>query len=144
MDKPFYEFTILDEANRYEFTSIGHKSIDKVIIFQKTDLPNFYNLVLADIVGDGTYDDLIESNNGDMEKIMATVIQAIFAFLAFYPNANVLFSGSTPSRTRLYNIILTKEFEKLNDFTVNGLKDGKLISFVRNEKYDGFVIYKKK
>lgn len=31
------------------------------------------------------------------EKILATVIQTILAFLAFYPTKKVVFTGSTPS-----------------------------------------------
>ena len=144
MDKPFYEFTIFDEAYRYEFTSIGHKTIEKVIIFENTDLPDYYNLVLADILEDGTIDDLVKSNNGDMEKILATTIQTIFAFLGHYPLAKVFFSGSSPSRTRLYNIILTKEIKNIINYQILGLKDKNLSPFQRNEIYEGFVIFKKK
>lgn len=144
MDKPFYEFTILEEAFRYEFTSVGNKVIEKVIIFEKTDLPNYFNLVLADILEDGTIDDIVESRNGDMEKILATTIHTIFAFIAHYPEAKIFFSGSSPSRTRLYNIILTKEFRNFKNFQILGLKNKVLLPFERNEIYEAFVIFKKK
>ena len=41
MDKPFYKFTILEDAYRYEFLSTGLKIIPKIIIYQTTDLPDF-------------------------------------------------------------------------------------------------------
>jgi hypothetical protein len=144
MDKPFYEFTILEDAFRFEFSSSGRKNIEKAIIIQNTDVPNFYSLMLTDIQSDGSIDVLSESNNGDMEKIMATVIQSILVFLAYHSNANIAFAGSTPSRTRLYNIILSKEFEKFGNFNIFGLKGNDFVPFVRNHLYEGFVISKKK
>lgn len=145
MDKPFYEFTILEDAYRYEFLSVGLKIIPKVIIYQTTDLPDFYSLILADVLHDGSLDVYSESKNGDMEKVLSTVIQTILAFLAHNPEAKVAFSGSTPHRTRLYGIILSKEIEKIHkSLTVLGLSDEGLVPFERNQKYEGFVILKKK
>jgi hypothetical protein len=69
MDKPFYDFVILEDAFRYEFTSIGEKEILKVIVYQQTDLPDFFSLTLADVLPDGSLDVFVESKNGDMEKI---------------------------------------------------------------------------
>lgn len=143
MDKPFYEFEIRPQNFRYEFKSSGHKEIDKVVLFQNMEIPNYYNLVLADILKDGSIDDLVESNNGDMETILSTVIQIIFAFLTQNPKAKVYFTGSDLKRTRLYNIILSKEYEKLVDFEVKGLRDNKLYKFIPNTTFDAFVISKK-
>jgi hypothetical protein len=144
MDKPFYEFTILEDAFRFEFTSLGKRKIEKVVIFQHTNLENYYNLVLGDLLIDGTLDAFTESKNGDMEKILATVIQTIFAFLAHFPNAKVAFSGSTASRTRLYNIILSKEFAKIENLEILGLKNMELLPFEMNQIYEAFVIFRKK
>lgn len=80
-----------------------------------------------------------------MEKILATVIQTILAFLFHNPEAKIAFSGSTAHRTRLYSIILTKEVEKVaHILTILGLSEKGLVPFERNEKYDGFVIFKRK
>jgi hypothetical protein len=145
MDRPFYEFTILEDAYRYEFTSIGEKEIRKVIVYQQTDLPDFFSLTLADVLPDGSLDVFVESKNGNMEKILATVIQTILAFLFHNPEAKIAFSGSTAHRTRLYSIILTKEVEKVaHILTILGLSEKGLVPFERNEKYDGFVIFTRK
>jgi hypothetical protein len=144
MDKPFYEFTILDDAFRFEFKSIGRKNIEKAIIIQNTDVPNYYSLLLTDIQIDDSIDVLIESKNGDMEKIMATVIQTILVFLAYHPNAYIAFIGSTASRTRLYNIILSKELENFKTINIYGLYENKFVPFVRNQLFEGFVISNKK
>jgi hypothetical protein len=80
MTQPFYELTILDNAHTFNFESVGLKTIPKKILYQKTNRNPFYNLALIDVLDDGTFDDKIESKNGDMEKIMATVAQTLPLF----------------------------------------------------------------
>ncbi|MFN3850272.1 MAG: DUF6934 family protein [Spirosomataceae bacterium] len=145
MDKPFYDFKILDEAFRFDFISSSNiREIPKTILYQKTTIANFYNLVLADIQPDGSLDVFSESNNGDMEMILATVVQTMLVFTAYYPKASIVFTGSTPSRTRLYQIVLSKEIDKSKaTFEILGLKDDKLSPFEKNQTYEGFVISKK-
>lgn len=144
MDKPFYDFDILEDAFRYEFVSVGHLNIKKIIVYQTTNLPDFYSLTLADILPNGELDVFSESKNGDMEKVLATVVQTIQIFLLRYPNAKIAFSGSTPKRTRLYGIILNKEIEKVKaSFQFLGLNNEGLVAFEKNQKYDRFVILKK-
>ena len=113
MDSPFYNFDVLEDAYRFTFNSVGPNGvIPKIIIYSKTDLPDYYNLALGDVRPDGTLDVFSKSNNGDMEKILATVIQTLMVFLAYHSEANVFFAGSTPTRTRLYQIVRTAEAVK--------------------------------
>ena len=91
-------------------------------------------------MADGKIDVLSKSNNGDLDKILATVIQTILAFLAFYPTKKVVFTGSTPFLTRLYQILLSKEFDKVKEILdIMGITDDKLERFQRNQTYIGFV-----
>lgn len=144
MDKSFYDFRILNDAFRYEFVSVGLRTIPKVIIYQETDITDFYNLVLADILEDGTIETDIESKNGDLEKIIATVFQATITFFSYYPDAKIAFTGSDSKRTRLYQIILTREFDRIKHlFAIFGLNDEGLVPFEPNQRYDGFVVNKK-
>lgn len=113
-------------------------------MFQETNLTDYYNLTLADILDDGSIDVLSKSNNGNLDKILATVIQTILAFLAFYPTKKVVFTGSTPFLTRLYQIVLSKEFDKVKEILdIMGITDNKLEHFQRNQSYIGFVRSKK-
>ena len=48
------------------------------------------------------------SNNGDAEKILATVVAAVYAFYDQYPTVWILLTGSTASRTRLYQMAINK------------------------------------
>ena len=62
-------------------------------------------------------DDLAISNNGDTEKVLGTVVAALYAFFDRHPGAIVYATGSTPGRTRLYRMGITKFYEEIkNDF----------------------------
>jgi hypothetical protein len=145
MNQPYYNFEIFEDAFRFEFESTSsEKTITKAILFQKTNLLEYYNLTLADIQPDGSNDIFSKSNNGDLEKILSTVIQTILVFLVYYPFAKVVFTGSTPSRTRLYQIVLSKELDDVKEkFEVIGFTEEKIETFQRNQSYLGFIISNK-
>ena len=89
----------------FEFVSEGPKgAIKKLIQFQETNEPSLYNLAFGDKVGETEIDDLAVSNNGDSEKVLATVVSALYAFFDRHPTAFVYATGSTKARTRLYRI----------------------------------------
>lgn len=60
---------------------------------------------------DGKIDYQIISNNGDRDKIIATVYQTIVIYLKRYPNKIIYFKGSTKERTRLYRMIINNNFK---------------------------------
>lgn len=142
MDQPFYEFSIFENAFRFEFESVGIHKIRKVILYDKTDIPHFYNLSLGDTLPDGKVSFISISNNGDRDRVMATVIQTLLYFFDIYPEAYVLFSGSTPERTRLYQIIIARELTYATaTFSFWGMdEDGVLHPFAKNKSYIGFII----
>lgn len=141
MNQPFYEFTKTIEALRYEFTSVGKHVIPKVVIFNTTDLSGIYSLTLANLLQDGSLDDITINDNGDMETILATVLQCINAFLEQYTKAIVAFSGSTIARTRLYRIAIARELqEAMNRFNIWGLTQDAVEPFTPNRVYEGFLI----
>lgn len=47
-------------------------------------------------------DDLFETNNKDVDQILATVAEKALEFLKRYQNAQIFATGSTAGRTRLY------------------------------------------
>ena len=100
----FYDFEGSPDALRFEFDSISpQKQISKVVEY--TPLPqnlNVYNLGFGDKKEDDTIDDLVVSNNKDMELVLATIIQTMFKFFEARPDKTLIFLGSTESRTRLY------------------------------------------
>ena len=141
MDRPFYDFQIGAEARTFFFISKGPRTIAKQVIYAETTLPEFFNLALADVEEDGSQNFYSVRNNGDLERIMATVAQTLLVFFRTYPSAKVAFTGSTPARTRLYQIILAREIQAVaTDFVLSGVKNNNLEDFRPNRDYDGFVI----
>ena len=100
----------------YEFISEGPKGqIPKCIQFTLVNRQGVYNLAFGDKDHEtGEIDDKVVSNNADSEKVLATVVSAVFAFLDKYPNAWMFVSGSTAARTRLYQIGIAKYYEEIS------------------------------
>jgi len=141
MDKPFYDFQIGSDACQFSFVSSGPRPVSKLVLYSATDIPDLYNLSLADVEADGSPNFNSVRNNGDLEQIMATVAQTLLAFFAQHPRALVAFSGNTPSRIRLYQIVLAREVQAASKrFVLLGLRGSDLVPFHPNRSYDGFVI----
>ena len=141
MNQPFYEFTTSIEAQRFEFVSIGQRVVRKVIIYQQLPFPSVYNLALGDIDEQGKTDYEITSDNGDRDIILATVIQTLIAFLKKNPQASVFIAGSTPSRTRLYQAVITHELGEVQKrFEIMGITENGLEPFSQGKGYQAFVI----
>ncbi|MCD2422730.1 hypothetical protein LQ567_08155 [Niabella pedocola] len=121
MNHPAYPYEI-NSGTRYSFISTGKLVIEKVVEFSPTAIPHVYNLGFGDLCADGTIDDSINSNNGDIVKVLATVIRIVGAFTLLKPHIKVVFTGSTPDRLRLYQRILRMYyFEFVTDFLITGL-----------------------
>ncbi len=143
MNASFYDFETSSDNLRFEFDSIGiQKQIRKVVQYTPlTQNSDVFNLGFGDLKPDGSINDLVVSDNQDMEMVLSTVVQTLVCFFEFYPKKAVFFVGSTPSRTRLYQIIITKfllEIEK--SFYVRGIRNGEMSKFVSNLKYEAFLI----
>ena len=143
MDQPFYPFTFQQEALRFEFVSVGKREIKKAILYSATNIPNLYSLTLSDIRDDNSLDIHATSNNGDMPKILATASQTIYHFFSHYPGSIIGFTGSTPSRTRLYQIAIARELDQaLDRFKIWGIRadNSRPEPFQRNSSYKSFFI----
>jgi len=130
----------------FEFISIGSKgAIRKMIEFQETSIPNLYNLAFGDKNPEtASIDDLAISNNGDTQKVLATVVDALYVFFDRNPEALVYATGSTASRIRLYRIGITKFYKEMqDDFHLYGQIENKLYVFEPGVSYDGFLVQRK-
>ena len=130
----------------FEFISVGPKgAIRKIIHFQPTLTPGLYNLAFGDkhpITGE--IDDLVITNNGDPDKVLATVVAALYVFLDKNPEALVYATGSTPSRTRLYRIGITRFLDEIRkDFFLYGRTNKEFHDFEIGKEYDGFLAQRK-
>lgn len=143
MDLPKYQLSAENSLTVFEFVSIGPKgNIPKLIKFSETHLKDFYNIGFGDKNLDtGDVDDKIISNNGDSDKVLATVVSAVYAFTDLYPKTWVYATGSTKARTRLYRMGISKYYDKVShDFEVYGLKDEQWIRFDKEIDFEAFVV----
>jgi len=127
MRLPKYPLASSDQLTTFEFISEGQKGlIHKIVQYQPTNLKNVYNLAFGDKDHTtGEIDDTIISNNGDSEKVLATVVASVYAFTDKYPEAWIYATGSTKARTRLYQMGIAKFFTEVeDDFEILGERDG--------------------
>jgi hypothetical protein len=145
MDLPKYQLSSTDDLTSFEFISIGiNGSITKTIQFSSTKLKGLYNLAFGDKdETTGTFSDVVISNNGDSEKVLATVIYAVFLFLEIYPNAIIYATGSNKARTRLYRIGIAKYLNEVEDkLEIVGETENGWEKFSRNVDYKAFLVRK--
>ena len=142
-----YPLASSDKLMTFEFISEGQKGlIHKLVRYQPTNLKDVYNLAFGDKDHTtGNIDDTVISNNGDSEKVLATVVATVYAFTDKYPDAWIYATGSTKSRTRLYRMGIVKFFSEVNeDFEILGERDDDWESFRKNVEYEGFLVRRKR
>ncbi len=110
----------------FEFISVGPKGrIKKIVQYSETNLKDYYNLGFGDKdEKTGEISDLVITNNGDSQQVLATVASTVYAFTDKHPGAWIYARGSNNVRTRLYRIGITNNLLEIKkDFEVFGLKD---------------------
>jgi hypothetical protein len=134
---------------RYIFVSEGKSQIQKVVEFVPVATKNIVNLGFGDLLPDGSVDDKVVSNNGDILKVLTTVANILRDYTNLYPKYHVLFTGSTDERTKLYNRILKmyhpifcKEFSIVGALLVEGRTRFVTYNPDFTEEYFAFVIKK--
>ncbi len=146
MKLPKYPLASSDKMMTFEFISEGKKGIiHKIVKFQPTNLKGLYNLAFGDKdLKTGKIDDKVISNNGDSEKVLATVVSTVYAFTDKYPSAWIYATGSTESRTRLYRIGISNFLEEIRkDFDILGELEDDWENFNPNTDYKGFLVRRK-
>jgi hypothetical protein len=148
MEQETYQGTVAKDLSSFSFTSVGPNGrIEKSIYFKPTAIdPQLYNLALVDTYEDGAIiDDFAISDNGDRDKILATVIRAVVLYTRRYPDRWVQLIGNTAARTRLYRIVISTNLLALDElFVIYGvLADFQLELFAPGHSYIGFLVTKK-
>lgn len=146
-----YDYEIGKSYKQYEFYSTGpNGNIRKIIMYRylgRWEGIDYYNL------GFGDYDervkkvnDLSISDNQDMEKVLATVAFTTLTFFTHFPGCKIIAEGSTPGRTRLYQMGISKHHKTISEiFDIQGLTHNEgWIEFKRGRNYLAFSITEKK
>lgn len=141
-----YQLEAYEDLMTFEFISKGpNGDIQKIIVFSKFKDRDYYNLAFGDkIEGSNDFDDESVSDNDDYLKILATVAKAVLIFTEKNKEAWVVATGSTTSRTRLYQIAISKNLIELQIyFHIYGYKDKKWIKFEKNMACEAFLVKRK-
>ncbi|AQG78791.1 DUF6934 family protein [Spirosoma montaniterrae] len=143
MDETTYPFRTEPLEIQYYFDSVSEsKTVQKIVRFTETALPEVFNVALLDLLEDGLESDLSVTNNDDFRTVLATVMKIIDNFLTKSPDKIVTFRGSDARRTRLYRIVISREIDAIRQkFDVYGqYSDGTFEPFVANANYIRFLI----
>jgi len=144
MNYEAYPFSRNEQNNSFQFQSTGKRgTFEKAIAFSLiTD--NIYNLALLDfnpLMQDYTDDSI--TDNGDMPEIMATVMAVAIDYLNDFPDRRIYLTGNTASRTRLYQIAISKVLKSISQYvTVLGYYNDLWIPFEPNMNFEGFLVTK--
>jgi hypothetical protein len=140
-----YQVKAYEDLFEFEFISEGPKgSITKLVQYSKID-ENAYNLAFGDKKeGENEIDDKIITDNKDSQKVLATVAATVIAFTEKYSQVWIIASGSSKSRTRLYQIGISTNYEELQQyFNVYGYYERRWVKFQKNVIYDAFAVKRK-
>jgi hypothetical protein len=135
------------DYSKFDFISEGcNGKIPKRVQILPMPIPNVYNLSFGDIKENGELDDLTISNNGDRNKILATIVKVVVEYSYKFPNRYIFFQGSTEQRTRLYRIAVSLNLEELSEIfeiyaDITGNLD--LVRFQKGLDIKAFVIKRK-
>ena len=138
--------TLVDDAHaRYQFFSDGPTGIVKKVVSYECIHGNLFNLGFGDWNEElNDIDDSIRTNNGDRDQVLATVAGTAVDFTDKFPDALIYTEGSTPARTRLYQMGISNNLEEISqDFEIEGHINKTWELFRRGRNYDAFLAKRK-
>ncbi|GAB3502347.1 DUF6934 family protein [Emticicia fontis] len=146
MTNNIYQTTVSSHFLAYDFLSEGSKGkILKGVRYIQTDISNVWNLGFGDINPiTGEIDDTVISDNGDRDKVLATVAHTCIKFSEHFPEALIVVIGSTAARTRLYQMGINSNFDEISElFVIWGLFNESWELFEKNKNYTAFLAKRK-
>ena len=149
MNLDSYNYEIDESFQTYEFVSDGpNGKVTKVVAYTEFGTVKgevAYNLGFGDVDEEtGKISDTVVTDNKDRTLVLATVAQTILEFSAHFGNHWIRVQGSTPARTRLYQIGVSGIWDEIKeDFELYGLKDEQYQEFEKNVNYEAFLVRKK-
>ena len=120
-----YSVVTDDRHRTYEFLSEGPKgTIKKVVYYQQLN-EHVFNLAFGDWNEvHQEIDDNVRTNNKDRDKVLAMVASTVMDFMQYHPDAVVFAEGSTPAKTRLYQMGINSNWHQISSlFEVEGFRN---------------------
>ncbi|HEY8781645.1 MAG TPA: hypothetical protein VIM16_08535 [Mucilaginibacter sp.] len=147
----YIEIKIDPDYTVFKFVSEGrYGNLTKIVSFDEIEgRVNVFNLALGTILSDGKIDFVTTTNNGDRNKILATVAGIVNIFIKKYPEKNVYIAGSDNRRTMLYQRAIAYGYDELiqifnlyGDISIDS-PVSEFEPFDKTKSYAGFLIEKK-
>jgi hypothetical protein len=144
--EPYMDMVALTDLSVFQFISEGPRgSIVKQITITKTDQSRVYFLQLGDLTEYGRFNRATISNNGDMDRILATVILAIDIYTETYPNRWIEITSVSQGRVRLFRMAIGANLKRLSAvFTIRSKSDGCTFPFKKDRDSHLFEFRRKK
>jgi hypothetical protein len=141
------KYPIKADAGHYtfEFFSEGPRgSVKKTVIYSQIE-DDLFNLAFGDWNEElNKLDDSIRTNNGDRDKVLATVASTALDFTDKLSHIEIFAEGSSPARTRLYQMGIGNNLEEIREyFVIQGYRDNAWEAFQRGRNYEAFLIKRK-
>lgn len=130
----------------YVFLSEGPKGKIKKVVAYTMIIEGIYNLGFGDWDEEKMrIDDISRSSNGDMDKVLATVAFTVLDFIQSNPDAIIFIEGSSPARTRLYQMKISDNWLEISGLIcLYGYLDDDWVPFVPGRNYEAFQVRRKK
>lgn len=139
-----------NSLDKFEFESHGPKGvITKAVSYRKTKRSirgaPIFTLGFGDYnETDHTINDTVTSDNKDKMMVLGTVASTVIKFSNDFEKVAVHAVGSTPSRTRLYQMGINAHKEEIEEhFSIMGHRDDDWEEFKPGVNYDEFLVIKK-
>jgi hypothetical protein len=145
MKYPKYPVFASENPFIYEFFSEGPRGKIRKAVFYTKIGSNLYNLGFGDWNEElQDVDDSNRTNNGDRDQVLATVAATAITFTNHFPDAEIFVQGSTPARTRLYQMGIGYNLLEINEhFHVRGFTDDDWEAFQHGRNYSALLINRK-
>ncbi|MFL9482493.1 DUF6934 family protein [Chitinophagaceae bacterium LWZ2-11] len=143
-----YEYLTNETFLDFEFCSEGPKGkIKKIVRYspQNANGITYFNLAFGDWDEEKKQiNDKVITNNQDTEKILATIASTVLDFTNHFPDVPVYAKGSTPARTRLYQMGILANFDQIEQMlNVYGFFENNWSLFKKNINYEAFLTLRK-
>jgi hypothetical protein len=141
-----YEYTADSSFHNFYFCSSGPRGHILKKVWFISFIENLYNISFGD------FDPKTEkvnvktvSNNGDMGKVLFTIAKIVYEFTKRYPDTRIYFTGSTASRTRLYQMTINRYKHLIGTvFEIHGWNEEEEEEiFIINKNYNSFIVFRK-
>ncbi|MEY5049450.1 MAG: hypothetical protein RLZZ175_2809 [Bacteroidota bacterium] len=141
MNKNGYSF-INNTDLSFSFVSKGKQGeILKVVVFQEIG-ENIFNIALLDYLADeNKYSDMVRSDNGDMKKVLITVMNILLDFLQNNPQCILYLEGNTRTKRLLYNRIINNNYQDIKkSLVIIRENNDNQENFVQGNFYNSFYV----